>query len=1304
MPEDKNIYSYYTNLLDDAVSNQDKYADSIPTLQYYTDALNQPTETPDKDYSYYEAEAKEKATAEVQESRVNPDLYGFVPGEWLPDWVKSGYNSSIEGLGYQISTGKEFYDLKGYEDTNPGVLEDIGSTIVSFLTPTDMAAMVFGGGIGGLGVKAVAKAGAKKAIEAGVKQTLKKGIAKEAVEKLVSKNTVQATQLLMKNNVKKEVAEKVIANANKKVSNKIYAETAQGATGLGFYSGLQSSLGQEVQSGDISLVQTLADASKGSILGGVTVGTGKVFNNYLIGKLGKSGTKAEALTRNIAVKALEVAEFGTLAPALQGDMPRPEDYIHAAGVIGGLTITKAVPKKVKELAGFESGTLSSKEGASQEAEITYGVKRALQVFKSKDGVELNDVKFSKKKTKDGKEVETVKGKLVIDGEGTSEEEMSGKEFIERGFARTRTEADLKGIESGRRKEAFGRKSKLKISDEEFRAEVEGVTGREVDVKKSKTGWSQLTQIEQIKLLDNLRKQSLSDKIFTEFKNEGKEEYLFPKRKISKILPDFIRQAKNRARTEPGKQTVIEINRADARGITMSGIWLQTLADKGLYRGGIFGKIFGNFKIETPDGVKVIRTEKQAKEYSEDLGRRMGDKSRQGDVDVASIREVMNDVYNTAKKAGVPVAERRENYFPNHIKTGFLDKIGQDIFKIINEDISFAGSKMNKDVSVMEKLKRVLSSKDDKFSPETVEALNAYQSQFIKKGMSPDEAMAKAWMELRNNVYKQRYSIVGNLEKSREVELPDYFYERDARIVLSKYVTDVAKRTAHVEFFGDKSQVIEGRLSTLDRLMDKNRGNPEIFNLLAKEKKWLDQTFATFTNLIEVDPVKNWGDPRARKFFKDLVDFEVGTKIGLGYATIPNVTQTLISTAVKAGYYNTFKAIYKLARPTAKGTEYRNLVKKSGISNLSVFQMLSGLEPTDALMGKFANLTTKLSGFQAMNKANQYISAAAGKEYLNTLMKAKESKIGWRKSWAEKSLKDLDISTTSNKLTERQTLESMYRFSRDAQLQRNILNDPLFFNDPRFRPFVLFKRFGYKQFNWVRENMAQELSRGNVLPLLRLGVGGFLGAQFVTWAKKAMNNFLSREEVYDENRLFLPGLPPGTILDTMGNDINTDMSKYTWSDFLDHAASVGAFGFVADIAAAENKLRAVEFFVKPAIYQHTMKAVDALVRMKTDLEDFGIGGATLRAPKYLAPIFGTVPRRLSKQVETPGQRETYTSYRRGIIKGRVLDALIDGKNKEASKIIQAWNRANPYEAFFYEDISIEAIFGRLEKRYEKRANP
>ena len=1301
MAEPKSLQSYFIDTLDSALDNQEEYGDYTYGLQNLSDKVNQPYEKPTMSLDSYFEQAKSDATNDIKESREDASLYGFIPGDWLPDWVKSGYNSSIEGLSYQIATGDKYFDLGEYETKNPGVLEDIGAGIISFLTPTDIATVAIGGGVGGFAARSAIKASAKKGIKTGLQQALKKDISKEAVETLVSKNAIKATEVLIANNVKRPLAEKVIADASKKVSNKIYAQTAQGATGLGFYTGLQSALGQEVSSEDISLVRTLADASKGAILGGVTAGTGKAFNDRIIGKLGKPGTKTEAFSRNVAVKALEVAEFGTISPILDGEMPGIDDYIHAAGTIGGLSIAKAIPKKIKWLAGRENPLLTAKEVSKTLSETQFEAQSPKDVYKSRDGVSLTELEFFKI---DGKE--SVKGKLIENGKVLDKTiELSGKEFSEKGFARTRSKMDNKQIEDSRRQETFGRKKNLKISDDDFRSRVDAVSQRKIDPKK-KTGYSQLTTIERIKLLDNLRKESYSNKIYETFKAEGAEDYLLPQRNLTAILPDILKQAKNRARTPYGLEVNSLINKADARGVTLSGIWLQELGDAGLYKGGALKKAFGDFIAETPDGMKTIRREggaNGAKKHFEDLGRRMGKKEHQGDRDVALVREVLTNIYKKAKESGVPVAEFRKNYFPDHIKQEFLDIIGTDIFKIIEKDISFAGSRFNKNPINLSKLQEVLKSEKSELNPKTIEALESLSKQFSKETSSREEAMARAWMELRSTVYKQRYSVVGNLEKSRKGKLPEEFYERDARLVLYKYATDVAKRTAHVEFFGDKSQVIEQRLTALRKL--KSTSTPERRNILSKEIKWMEQVFDSFSNLIEVDPTKNWGDPRARNFFKDLVDFEVGTKIGLGYATIPNVTQTLISTAVKAGYYNTFKGIWKLASPTKAGAKYRNDVRESGISNLSVFQMISGLEPTDKLMGKFANFTTKYSGFQGMNKINQYVSAAAGKEYLNTLMKAKDSKIKWRRDWANKSLRDFDISPTTDKLTTRQTLESMYRFSRDAQLQRNVLNDPLAFNDPRFRPFILFKRFGYKQFNWIRENLSQEMSRGNMLPLLRLGVGGAFGSQFVIWSKKALNNLLAGEEVYDETRLFLPGLPEGTVVDDMGNDINTDMSKYTWSDFFDQAASVGAMGFVGDIAASESKMRALEFLLKPAIYQDAMKGIDALQRMGKDINDFGLGiNSVKRSVKYIAPILGTASRRVSKRAETPGQKETYTRYRRGIIKGRILDSMLAGNDKEAVKIMDAWNRANPYEAFFYEDIGVEAIFDRLEKKYEKRAKP
>ena len=86
------------------------------------------------------------------------------------------------------------------------------------------------------------------------------------------------------------------------------------------------------------------------------------------------------------------------------------------------------------------------------------------------------------------------------------------------------------------------------------------------------------------------------------------------------------------------------------------------------------------------------------------------------------------------------------------------------------------------------------------------------------------------------------------------------------------------------------------------------------------------------------------------------------------------------------------------------------------------------------------------------------------------------------------------------------------------------------------------------------------------------------------------------------------------------------------------------------------------------------------------------------------MLGTAPRRLSKRLETAGQRETYTRYRRGIIRGRILDALLEGKDKEANRMIQAWNRANPTDSFFVEDIGVDAIIDRAYKKAVKRSKP
>lgn len=131
MPVSTSKYSYYDNLIDSLSGELDDL--SIQKIQNTGDYLEESSDYDnnlfDKD-SYYKA-LIEKQT-EQKQSKEDGDLYGFIPGDWLPDWVKAGYNQSITGLAEQVATGNARFDLSDYE---PGMLGDIGATVISFYNP-----------------------------------------------------------------------------------------------------------------------------------------------------------------------------------------------------------------------------------------------------------------------------------------------------------------------------------------------------------------------------------------------------------------------------------------------------------------------------------------------------------------------------------------------------------------------------------------------------------------------------------------------------------------------------------------------------------------------------------------------------------------------------------------------------------------------------------------------------------------------------------------------------------------------------------------------------------------------------------------------------------------------------------------------------------------------------------------------------------------------------------------------------------------------------------------------------------------
>jgi len=144
--------------------------------------------------------------------------------------------------------------------------------------------------------------------------------------------------------------------------------------------------------------------------------------------------------------------------------------------------------------------------------------------------------------------------------------------------------------------------------------------------------------------------------------------------------------------------------------------------------------------------------------------------------------------------------------------------------------------------------------------------------------------------------------------------------------------------------------------------------------------------------------------------------------------------------------------------------------------------------------------------------------------------------------------------------------------------------------------------------------------------------------------------------------------------------------------------------VGDIVANENRIRALEFAFKPAVVQDFDKIWSAMIRTMQDTKDYGLGAA-LRAPKYIAPVLGTVPRRALERIEPAGQRESYVKRVKQLRLIDIKDAIIDGNSNKAVRFIEDYNRTYGSEnPITYENYNADAITERIINKIKKRLKP
>ena len=1519
---------------------------------------NNQTEAPTD--TIFDAWFTELESEQVDKPKDSDSLYkGWltpVPDEWIPDWIKSGYNNSIDGLTQQILKGQPVYQIN--EDYSPGMLADIGSTLISFVQPLDILSIAAGGGIGGLALKSSTKEAAKLMLKSGVKRNIAETAAAKGAQQLAKKIALDKNAVLK------------------------YQTTKQ-AGALGFYSGLQHAEAQKITEGDVGFMDTLEATAKGAILGGVTGAIGGGIATTQLSRFGKTALRLPT----------ETAAFGTIGPALEGQLPSPNDYIHAAGVIGGLgasgfvgrkaivepwgkmkkyvygdikkremdiaELEGAAEAKVKEQIGkdlwtdgkrdvvikkesehvlelmdtesgevFQVGKGDFFNGARNEAgdKISKSFKRRSiageQLMYEKDIGKPKEVKkepvkyiepevksssdftaeainqiaesaaierISKRtgRTKDSiikdmvepdiwkglesgkptsidayhgqgtervKYAEGMEGPVLGKGRYSALSESGAKEYgdvspvkvklkkpvvikadadladwmgvkevpfewTDRNplLKRARAQMEKEGydgvivnIPKGKDVDAAGRsvkrireifdisqtlefpakpakpapvakpkakilspdqivnnktqglRKKLKLSPEEFKNMVDDVIGKVQEPKfengKLKSGLSGLDKQGKHKVLENLIIKDKMKEVRKQMVKLGENETYY--------LDSALKN--NHPKVYKGLQRIAAMGRTVSGQLGRHPVGQKSakmMINSDARSGALTGEYFTLLESIEIGRTKLGRKRKffdMTREEANALARDLEKKPEDWQLPhTKKVRKLFDLMYAEAEKTGMPIREKLENYFPHVIKEEVMNILQKDMDRMINRHEVLAKDNLAGDRIIEEQLKAIVKE-PNALKPETIKALEHLRE--------VTGSYSNAFENLRTGINSERYTLNKHLEKGRKLELPDELLEKDARIVLPEYIQRLSKRVGYVEHFGVEGEKMFGNINALQ-----NSG-------FHNEARVLRDTFDSFTNLSETNPARNYRRS-TKNFWNSMVNFGIGTKIGMGFATLPNLGQPMISSALLAGIPRTAWGLFRYhTDPT-----YKKFIRESGAmtTSQSVSQLVAGYNPTKGTkMGAIANWMTKYVGltipyfsfkgpklsevgtkpwqyltkrvrglpiitFQSINRNNQIISAVAGFEgmkkwqrwangkgvggknpfnrlrsieHLNEMgyienydkysADLKSGKIN-RNEFFNKVNKELN-STLKSETKQR---EGIYRFAIDSQLQRNILREPVYFNDPRFRPFILFKRFGYRQFEYIFKNSWREFKYGNAPYFLRLMAGGMIYGPLLNSAKRVYRDWLAGEDVYDENYSVTE------VVEDYDN-IRAEMEKngYSIDNFFDAAeknisvgdlfesfAAIGAYGFVGDVAQAmyegeQELFRAGEFLLKPAVAQDMLVGIDAATRFLVDKHEFGWGNAFRRLPKRIAPAFGTIPREVTKRLWTEGQRESYQKYRKGGIRARVLDAFLDNDDKLANELVKAWNRANPENQFDYNDISWSEMYKRAARKAKKRMNP
>ena len=1168
----------------------------------------------------YLNKAKAKRTYEGAPRPIQISMPGYVN-----NLFKEAYNKSTYGLVDQIINKKERYDLSNFEQ---GTLFDVGSTALALIL--DLPTFFVGGTATKIGVGGIAKAVGKNKVKNATTQ----------VTKVLAANGARPEYL---NRVNKELTETFITKGDRLINE---------AGGLGIVSGTHDMLHQKIEKDDVDFAQAI----NASLVGAASIGFGK------FGKVAATnivGNKAPSMLRTTLGTAGEAVGFTQPYTFQEGRLlPSPQDLAFTAGILGG----------VKVLGGGLSGVGKSISGNIEASKRKFG-NRALTTKEEK----LRDDIMKQEEL-----IYLNKPELFFGNEGAVQVVGKGKNTFE--FRALDSNVTQKMNINKFVKEYATEKGKDAPVAQLERLINEGVKEfPKLKIKSDLPSMSPKQKYEQVRLIEGHRyKKELERNIKAMDIDKKVDKNIFNRFHTfrTETLPTFFNM-----RYSPFASPESTVRRRGALPEAREA--MKLIDDYANEKDAALSEVFKRHNINWSELKKLSKKDRvNLTEQLELLP------DNQLDDIAKKLRAAMTDMYEQVAKIDPDIAPFISKYAMRDLRLDVKDKLTELRMNLLKEmpgldNAVKMGREFTKDEATFlkQKIEKEIKNNSNK-------GVREYLS-FVKQSSGDD--FYKAYLNIRNDLNSVHKKTFHNLKKGRETyiswdkNLKKYssdIFETDGVANFTNYSGTWADQISRGKFLGVNNKRIEKRIRDLELKGDQLSANV------------LTDVLMRATGAIETMPYFNYS-PGVKNAFRAASNWQITTKIAGGTATLANVFQPMISSLLGGNYAIGTKSYIR----TFVDKNRKKALDDMGIdiqNNIKHLEVLSGFRAGDTLSEKIAMKATQISLFNFANRMNTYTAASIGvdmMQYLNNIAMGKsglftgtgipksirdkirkETTAGKaREAWAKDKLQnDYGIIFNGKDLTTEQITRGALRYSRDTQLLRNHTKELLWMTHPKFRPFVVLKSFPLKQAKFIKDQLRNEISYGNVMPVMRLAVAANVGGTALLSAYDYIEKKLSGRDDYD-----------------FRNSENV----------IDRIAAVGAMGIMGDFLAAESKMQNLRFTVTPVIMSDIEKIWTATSQLINETGDYGVSGALRRSTTRYSKILGSNMNNLAKRAESAEQRKGKLRYQRTRINKEIIELVYEGRDKKARQVLDNWNIANPDYPIL--EPSVADIYDLIRKKHEKR---